>query len=212
MSAAATSSKNQLLIGLTGGIGCGKSTVATVFERLGVRLIDTDRISRQLTQSGGDAIPAIREAFGDGFIDVTGAMDRVKMRALIFSDNRAKEKLENILHPAISTQAKLAAESPSQAPYTLVVVPLLFETSVYRDWLQRILVIDCPEGIQIERTMQRSGLSEPDVRAIISQQITRARRLALADDVIRNDADLDTLSRQVEEIHLRYLSIAAGSN
>jgi dephospho-CoA kinase len=202
----------QLLIGLTGGIGSGKSTVAALFEKLGARIIDTDALSRQLTQPGGAAIAALRNAFGSVFIDADGALSRNKMRELIFANPAEKARLEAILHPLILDLSRQLAASATIAPYTVLVVPLLFETQGYRDWLQRSLVVDCPEATQIARTMQRSGLSPADVSAIMAQQLPRKRRLELADDVISNDADLAALSAQVARLHGKYLLIAAGSD
>lgn len=202
----------HLLIGLTGGIGSGKSTVATLFEQLGARIIDTDELARALTRSDGAAIAAIREAFGSEYIDSSGALDRNKMRALIFAHPAEKQKLEAILHPLIRQASRQLAAAPTRAPYTLVVVPLLFETRGYQGWLHRTLAVDCPEETQIIRTMQRSGLARADVQAIISSQISRPERLALADDIIRNETDLPALSAQVAQLNKKYLTIAAGSD
>jgi dephospho-CoA kinase len=188
-------------VGLTGGIGSGKSTVAQLFAELGARIVDTDLISHQLTRPGGAAIPLIRQAFGPEFIDDQGALDRARMRELIFADSVAKQRLEGILHPLILAQSREQASSPTDAPYTLIIVPLLFESGRYREWLHRVIVVDCPEELQIERTVRRSGLGIPEVRAIMAQQLERARRLELADDVIRNDGDLDALRTQVGKLH-----------
>ncbi|KAF0206581.1 MAG: dephospho-CoA [Gallionellaceae bacterium] len=204
--------RTHLLIGLTGGIGSGKSTVAALFAQLGVRIIDTDELSRNLTQSGGAAIAAIRAAFGAEYIDASGALDRSKMRARVFSNPAEKARLEAILHPAILEQVKRLAANPTAAPYTVAVIPLLFQISGYRDWLQLTLAVDCPEDTQIARTMQRSGLSKPEVQAIMAQQTPRPQRLQLADDVIHNDADLSALTEQVAQLHKRYLTITAGSD
>jgi len=193
--------------GLTGGIGCGKSTVATLFSELGARIVDTDLIAHQLTQAEGAALPEIRKEFGDVSIAPNGAMDRTKMRQLVFSDATAKKRLEAILHPMIRERAQLLAQSQSDAPYTLVVVPLLFESGRYRDWLHQVIVVDCTEQQQIDRTMQRSKLSEAEVRSIMSQQIPRNERLRLADAVITNDSQLTDLRLQVEELHSRLIRL-----
>lgn len=200
------------LVGLTGGIGSGKSTVADMFSALGARIVDTDLISRQLTQAGGAAIPAMREAFGAGVIDAQGALDRAAMRKLVFSHPEEKQRLEAILHPLILAQAKQQAASPTDAPYTLVVVPLLFENRRYSDWLHRIITVDCPEDVQIGRTMQRSQLDEAAVRAIMAQQLGREARLALSDEKIINNGSLDDLKKQVVGMHHRLSALATESD
>jgi dephospho-CoA kinase len=198
-------------VGLTGGIGSGKSTVASLFADLGVPVIDTDLISHQLAQTDGAAIPALREAFGEDSLTATGALDRAKMRNLVFSDTTAKRKLENILHPLILDQLHRVA-SDIKAPYILVVIPLLFEASGYRDTLQRTLTVDCSSVTQIARAAQRAGMDETIVRAIIARQLNAAQRLKLADDVIQNDGTLDDLSRQIPPLHRQYLALSARSN
>jgi dephospho-CoA kinase len=200
------------LVGLTGGIGSGKSTVAEMFAMLGVRIVDTDVISHQLTQSGGAAIPAIRDAFGLQLINAQGALDRGKMRELVFGNPAEKQRLETILHPLIFFQTRQLASSPTEAPYTLVVVPLLFESGRYADWLQRVITVDCPEEAQIARTTQRSKMDEPAVRAIMAQQLAREARLALTDEVILNNGSLDNLKTQVVGIHRRLSALATESD
>ena len=197
----------KLCHGLTGGIGCGKSTVATLFSDLGARIVDTDQIAHQLTRTGGAALPSIRKEFGDEFIDSSGAMDRAKMRQLVFADGAAKRRLESILHPLIREESKMIATSASDAPYTIVVVPLLFESGRYQDWLHSSIAVDCTEAQQILRTMQRSKLSEAEVKAIMAQQLSRNERLKLADAVIENDGQLDELRLQVEELHSRLIRL-----
>lgn len=198
-------------VGLTGGIGSGKSTVASLFAELGVPIVDTDSISHQLTQSGGAAIPAIRAAFGDDYIDVAGALDRAKMRQLIFADNSAKRKLENILHPLIHDLA-LSMTKSSTSPYVLLVIPLLFETSAYLDWLDHTVTVDCSEKTQISRATRRSSLNEQTVRSIMAHQMSRTERLKLADDAIENDSTLDKLRLQISSLHQHYLNLAERSN
>jgi dephospho-CoA kinase len=200
------------LVGLTGGIGSGKSTVADMFAALGVRIIDTDLISRQLTQIGGAAIPALREAFGAGVIDAQGALDRTVMRELVFSHPEEKKRLEAILHPLILTKAKQQAASPTDAPYTLVVVPLLFENRHYSDWLNRVITVDCPEETQIRRTTQRGQLDEAAVRSIMAQQLNREARLAFSDEKILNNGILDDLKKQVVGMHHRLSALATESD
>ncbi len=187
--------------GLTGGIGSGKSTVARLLGELGARIIDTDQIAHQLTARAGLAMPAIRAQFGAEYVAADGALDRARMRHCVFADPDAKQRLQDILHPLILALARAAAAATTTAPYTLIVVPLLFESGRYRDWLQRVIVVDCPEPEQIRRTMQRSGLAEAEVRAIMAQQLDRASRLKLADDIVANDGDLDGLRAEVSRLH-----------
>lgn len=194
-------------IGLTGGIGCGKSTVANLFAELGAAIIDTDVVSHVLTQPGAAGFNAIIDRFGPSFLQPDGTLDRGQLRTLIFSDTAAKQTLESILHPLIYAEV-LAAIHVCQAPYAVIVVPLLFETGNYLPLIQRSLVVDCAEATQIARTMARSGMSEAEVRAIMAQQLARSARLARADDIIRNENGLDTLRAQVAVLHVQYLSLA----
>lgn len=196
--------QNRLIIGLTGGIGSGKSTVAALFAEHGAGIIDTDAIAHRLTQAGGAAMAAIRAAFGDDYLADDGALDRMKMRGLIFSDADAKQRLERILHPLIFEQAGAQLGQLQDKPYILVVVPLLPESRTFRQLVQRVLVVDCDENTQVARVIGRSRMSEAEVRAIIARQTPRAERLRLADDVIRNDAGLDRLAEQVTVLHERY--------
>lgn len=200
-------------VGLTGGIGCGKSTVAALFKECGVLVIDSDVISHQMTQSGGIAIAAIRATFGGDYIDANGALDRVLMRQLIFADHAAKLKLEAILHPLIRAQMLAQVDNANinsrlASPYLLLVIPLLFETLSYHELVHRTLVVDCAETTQVARTIERSGLDEQAVRAIMASQITRAERLRLADEIIQNDGNLDALRQQVRQLHLDYKTIS----
>lgn len=199
-------------VGLTGGIGCGKSTVSALFAECGAAVIDSDTLSHQLTQAGGAAIAAIRSAFGDDYIDASGALDRARMRQRVFSDPAARLRLESILHPLIRTQMLAQATTAGPAPYLLLVIPLLFEIPGYRELVQRTLVVDCAEATQLARAMRRSGLDEQTVRAIMATQIARAERLQRADEVIHNDSDLDSLRGQVQRLHQRYLTLSAGSD
>lgn len=193
-------------VGLTGGIGCGKSTVARLFEALGASVIDTDAVAHQLTQPGGLAIDAIRSAFGEDYITPHGAMDRSKMRQLVFSERDAKAKLENILHPLILAACKERLASPQAAPYVLLMAPLLLECPSFLRLVQRVLLVDCSEDNQILRVKQRSGLDEFQIRAIIAQQLSRTERLARADDIIQNNGTFENLTDQVSVLHLHYLS------
>jgi dephospho-CoA kinase len=198
------------IVGLTGGIGSGKSAAARLFEALGAAVVDTDVIAHELTAAGGAAIGPIRAAFGDGVIDAHGALDRVAMRRKVFADASAKGRLEAILHPMIRTEADRRCAT-AKAPYVVLVVPLLVESGDYRNRVQRIVVVDCPEEVQLARVMSRSGLDAQEVGAIMAAQAGRQQRLAAADDVIDNSGDLSSLRRQVEALHRRYLKMAAVS-
>jgi dephospho-CoA kinase len=195
-------------VGLTGGIGCGKTTVADLFAARGAAVIDTDQIAHGLTAPHGAAMPALLAEFGPGYATPDGALDRAKMRALVFADASARARLEGILHPRIR-EATAAAALLAEGPYTIFVVPLLIESGTWRERVARVLAIDCSEATQVARVMTRNGLAEEQVRAIMAAQVPRARRLAEADDVIVNDAGVDALLPQVESLHLRYLDEAA---
>jgi dephospho-CoA kinase len=197
-------------VGLTGGIGCGKSRAAALFEALGADIIDTDVLSRELTRPAGAAMAAISKQFGDAYIAPDGGLDRTRMRQLVFSDPEAKRKLEAILHPLIRKGA-LARLAASRAPYAVLVVPLLLETGSYRELVKRVVVVDCDETQQIARTMPRSGLTEDEVRAIMSHQMARAERLARADDVIVNDGGIDELRVRVAALHEQFLEAAKNA-
>jgi len=200
----------KLVVGVTGGIGSGKTTVAKLFETLGAGLVDTDEIAHELTRAGQPAVEQIRKQFGPEYLDEEGALNRARMRALVFSDPQARARLEAILHPLIRATAQVRVES-SQAAYVLLIVPLLVETGSYRGQLRRVLVIDCDEELQVTRVMRRGGLSEQQARSILASQATREQRLAVADDVITNNAGLAELAEQVRALHARYLKIAATS-
>lgn len=193
-----------LIIGLTGGIGCGKSSVSQFFSELGMAVIDTDVIAHSLTQSDGSAIPAIREYFGDHFITSAGMLDRNKMRELVFNDDNARTMLEKILHPLILEEVHQLLKQ-TDSPYAILVVPLLFETEDYQQIVDRILVVDCDEQQQITRVMARSHLSEQQVKAIIATQTPRINRLQHADDIIVNNQDMDYLRMQVLHLHHEYM-------
>jgi dephospho-CoA kinase len=186
-------------IGLTGGIGSGKSTVAAMLVRHGATLVDTDAIARRLTRPGGAAIPALIQAFGSSVIDPDGGLDRATMRALVFADANAKQRLESILHPMIGAEA---ARRAAQANGTIVFdVPLLAESGDWRDRVERVLVVDCRESTQLVRVMQRPGWSQQAASAVIAQQASRASRRACADAVIYNDGlSLEQLALEVHAL------------
>lgn len=193
------------IVGLTGGIGCGKSAVADLFARLGAAVVDTDAIAHELTAPGGAGIAPIREAFGAGLIAADGALDRAAMRTLVFAQPAARACLEAILHPLIGRESRRRCEE-AVAPYVLLVVPLLIESGIYRERVDRLLVVDCSEQTQVERVMKRSRLTAQEVRAIMATQVSRATRLGAADDVIDNDGDIAALGPRVERLHADYLA------
>ena len=199
--------KRKLTVGLTGGIGSGKSAAAEEFRRLGATVVDTDAIAHELTQPGGAAVAHVRALFGDAFVLPGGAMDRKAMRERVFADAAAKQALEALLHPMIRDEAELRI-ARAAGPYVVYVVPLLIESGDYRRRVDRVLVVDAPEALQVERVRARSGLGESEVRAIMDHQVPRAARLAAADDVIDNRGTLDELRRQVAALHLRYVKMS----
>lgn len=200
----------MFVVGLTGGIGSGKSTVADCFARRGVPVIDTDLIARQLTAPGGAALDAIRAAFGETVMQADGTLDRAALRRRVFADSAARHALEAILHPRIREAAERMLATLS-APYAIVVIPLLVETGGYRDLLDRVLVVDCPEAVQIERVRARNGFAPDEVKAILAAQARRSERLQAADDVIDNTAAPEDLDDQVDALHRRYLALAAAA-
>ena len=197
------------LIGLTGGIGSGKTAVSELLAQLGAGVIDTDQIAHQITASGGSAIPLIQKHFGAEYIDESGALDRSKMRSLVFQDLESKKALEAITHPLIKQETIRQAQLLAQAnfPYLVFVVPLLVESGSWKGQIDHLVVVDCPEAIQIERVMQRSNLSKTEVEAIIKAQATRKERLALADTVIENQGKLTDLQSAVRQLHQKILEI-----
>ncbi|MEX2239551.1 MAG: dephospho-CoA kinase [Burkholderiales bacterium] len=195
------------VVGLTGGIGSGKSAAAEEFARLGAAVVDTDAIAHELTRAGGAAVAGVRRVLGDEFIDTGGAMDRAKVRALVFSDPAAKARLEDLLHPMIRAESERRIAA-ADAPYVVHVVPLLVESPDYRERVQRVLAVDCPPQMQKKRVRQRSGLAAEEIERIIGAQLPRATRLAAADDVIDNSGSLAALHKQVQTLHRRYLEMA----
>ena len=198
------------VVGLTGGIGSGKSAAADEFARLGATVVDTDVIAREVTAAGGAAIPAVRGLFGPEFFDASGAMDRAKVRATVFADSAAKKSLEALLHPMIRREPERQIAAAT-GPYVIYVVPLLIESGNYRDRVQRVAVVDCPEELQLERVRTRSNLPEDEVRRIIASQVRRTQRRAAADDVIDNSGPLDALHKRVHELHRTYLDLAQAA-
>ena len=196
-------------VGLTGGIGSGKSTVADRFVNLGAVLVDTDVIAHRLTAAGGAAIAAIRNSFGEVMIGADGSLDRSAMRAHVFVRPSARKALEAILHPMIRTasEAEIAAAAQQGADYVLLAIPLLVEAGNWPDRVDRVLVVDCPVDVQIERVMKRSGLAREEVEAIIAVQASRQQRLEAAHDVIDNGGEPTQLDRQVQQFHRDYVTL-----
>jgi dephospho-CoA kinase len=198
----------SFVVGLTGGIGSGKSAVGDLFAAQGIAVIDTDAIAHELTAPGGTAMPAIRAEFGDAVAAADGALDRAAMRAIVFADPSARKRLEGILHPMIriESERRLAA---AESPYVIYMVPLLVESGDYHKRVNRVAVVDCREETQIARVMQRNGLARPDIERILAAQASRAERLAAADDVIDNDGALAKLAPRIDQLHQSYLASAA---
>ncbi len=197
------------VVGLTGGIGSGKSAVADLFAARDVAVIDTDAIAHELTAAGGAAMPAIRAEFGDRVVDADGALDRAAMRAIVFADPPARKRLEAILHPLIRAEGERRIAAAT-SPYVILMVPLLVESGSYRERVNRVAVVDCREETQIARVMNRSGLAREEVERILAAQATRAERLAAADDIIDNDGDIAALPPRIGHLHGEYLALARG--
>lgn len=196
-----------LKIGLTGGIGSGKSTVADLFLARGAGIVDTDLIAHELTEPGTPTLERIHAAFGPEILETDGALNRAILRERVFANPGARTRLEAILHPRIRA-LMLERASALRAPYAILVIPLLFETG-QETLADRILVVDCPESLQIERVRRRSGLSTDQIAQIMASQIPRAQRLAGADDIIDNQDGPEALEAQVDGLHRAYLSLAS---
>ena len=197
------------LIGLTGGIGSGKTAVSNLLGELGAGVIDTDLISHQITAPGGKAIPLIANAFGDGFINPEGALNRPKMRTLVFEDTKARHTLELITHPLIQQETiKQAFElAGSGVPYLIFAVPLLIESGTWLKLIDYLVVVDCPEETQIQRVMHRNNMTRPEVENILKAQTSRNTRLAAANAIIENQDGLDKLKLEVLKLHQDLLKI-----
>ncbi len=197
----------RLVVGLTGGVGSGKSTAAGFFREFGVPVIDADEIARELTLPGQPALREIAEAFGTEVLDAQGRLDRAALRRIAFADEDARRRLEAILHPRIRERMEEALAEVAEAPYAILVIPLLLEAR-QQDLVDRVLVVDADPALQVRRVMARDGVDEAQVRAIMAAQVDRETRLAAADDLILNEDDLDELKRQVQALHQRYLKLA----
>lgn len=199
--------KRPYIVGLTGGIGSGKSAATAHFAALGASVVDTDLIAHALTAPGGAAIEAIRRTFGADMLTPDASLDRAAMRALAFQRPAARRQLEAILHPMIRDESTRQCREAS-GPYVVLAVPLLIESGTYRERCNRICVVDCPEDLQVARVRQRNALPEEQIRSIMAAQASRAQRLAAADDVIDNRGTLAELEAQVERLHAAYLAAA----
>lgn len=196
----------MFIVGLTGGIGSGKSTVTECFEKLGIVVVDADVLAREVVEPGTPSLVAIAQKFGSNILDEDGRLNRAKLREIVFSDNTKKSWLEQLLHPAIR-ELMLSRLQSSPSPYTLLVSPLLLETDQHA-LANRILVVDVPVETQLKRTLKRDGSNEATIQSIINSQIDRAARLAAADDVISNDQPIDTLPARVLPLHNKYLELS----
>lgn len=196
----------MLVIGLTGGIGCGKSAVAERFRRLGVPVIDADEAAREVVEPGTPGLARVRERFGEQVIGADGRLDRRRLREIVFSDPQARRDLEQILHPLIRRHMRRQLAS-LQVPYAILAIPLLLETGQTGE-VDRVLVVDCPEAQQIERVCSRDGMDAASARAILAAQASREQRLQAADDVIDNSGPLEQLASQVRALHRKYLALA----
>jgi dephospho-CoA kinase len=197
----------SLVVGLTGGIGSGKTTVADRFAELGAAVVDTDVIAHELTSAQGAAMSAIIRAFGSVVLREDGSLDRAAMRRLCFSDPAKRKSLEIILHPLIRSESVARCRRAEHAPYVLLVVPLLIESGAYHKHVDRILLVDCDETQQIARVMARSALNEKEIRDIMATQASRAERLAIADDVLSNTGGRDELQTGILALHWRYVEL-----
>ncbi len=201
----------MLKIGLTGGIASGKTAVSDQFSRLGVPVIDTDIISRELVEPGKPALQQIADQLGEAFIQEDGNLNRRALRQHIFSHPGARTLLEGILHPAIRREVTQQLRALTSTPYAIVVIPLLVENGL-QDMVDRVLLVDAPEELQIKRVCQRDQISPEQARSILNAQASRDQRLAAADDILENTGDMDTLAACVETLHKQYLSLARPRN
>ncbi|MGZ5044745.1 MAG: dephospho-CoA kinase [Methylobacter sp.] len=197
----------MLKVGLTGGIGCGKSTVAKIFANLNVPVLDADQVAHRLVEKGQPALDQIQQVFGTAILNPDGSLNRKNLRELVFSDIKQKQKLESILHPLIYKNLQTELEQLN-APYCIISIPLLFETAMTH-FVDRILVIDCPVEIQIERVKTRDNLTVERIQSIIDNQVSRVFRKANADDLIDNSTTDYRLAEQVKKLHNLYLSLSA---
>ena len=198
----------MLRVGLTGGIGCGKSVVAEMFRELGITVIDADQIAHDLVKPGSPVLAAVIGQFGKTYLNADGGLDRQKLAQHVFAQPEQKKKLEALIHPAVRDTIRQQLEAHSRETYVIVVIPLLLETG-YTELIDRILVVDCDEQQQIQRVQQRDSRDTDQIQNIMRQQIGRSERLSRADDILTNNTSLATLQHQVTELHRKYLSMPA---
>jgi len=193
-----------MIVGLTGGIGSGKTAVSDCFEELGIVIVDADLASRVVVEKGKPCLEQISERFGQDILNEAGELDRAKLREIIFNSDEEKDWLESLLHPAIARQIQDELKV-STSPYSVLVSPLLFETG-QNDFCDKVLVVDVPVETQVERTLKRDGVSEEQVQSIIKAQISRQKRLQLADEIIVNDSTLGALQLAVKKLHQQFIA------
>lgn len=196
-------SPTPLRIAVTGGIASGKTAVTQRFEALGVRVVDADVVSRQLVEPGEVSLDEIAKRFGGAILQADGRLDRRALRDIVFADAQARKDLEAILHPRVRARLRSEAEAADGA-YVLLAIPLLAESAYPYDWLDRVLVVDVPRALQVQRVMRRDGVDSADAARLLAAQASRGQRLALADDVVVNDGPIDDLDAIVARLHLRY--------
>jgi dephospho-CoA kinase len=199
----------MFIIGMTGGIGSGKSEALKIFKSLSIKVIDLDNISKEITETSHQAIQEIKLVFGDAIFDKDNQLDRKKLKEIIFSDKNKKINLEKILHPKIYEEVKKRLNALSHESYVVIDIPLLFETNQYTSLISRSLVIDCKENDQIERVKKRDGIDISVIQSIINQQINRSSRIEKADDVVINDGSIEKLEESIKSLHKKYLNLVA---
>ena len=199
----------MFIIGMTGGIGSGKSEALKIFKSLSIKVIDLDNISKEITETSHQAIQEIKLVFGDAIFDQDNQLDRKKLKEIIFSDKNKKINLEKILHPKIYEEVKKRLNALSHESYVVIDIPLLFETNQYTSLISRSLVIDCKENDQIERVKKRDGIDISVIQSIIDQQINRSSRIEKADDVVINDGSIEKLEESIKSLHKKYLNLVA---
>ena len=199
----------MFIIGMTGGIGSGKSEALKIFESLNIKVIDLDNIAKEITDTSHQAIQEIKLVFGGAIFDKDNQLDRKKLKEIIFSDKNKKINLEKILHPKIYEEVKKRLNALSHESYVVIDIPLLFETNQYTSLISRSLVIDCKENDQIERVKKRDGIDISVIQSIIDQQINRSSRIEKADDVIINDGSIEKLEESIKSLHKKYLNLVA---